>query len=73
MTWSATLNFFAAVAVSPPPTTVVAPRFVAAAIAAAIAAAVPLTVWIAERFDDHGRGHHDAAVGILKTIHDIFF
>jgi DNA-binding winged helix-turn-helix (wHTH) protein len=44
-----------------------------AAIAAAIAAAVPVTLWIAERFDDHGRAHHDAAVGILKTIHDIFF
>jgi DNA-binding winged helix-turn-helix (wHTH) protein len=44
-----------------------------AAIAAAVAAAVPLALWIAERFDDHDRSHHDAAVGILKTIHDIFF
>lgn len=44
-----------------------------AAVAAAVAAAVPLALWIAERFDDHDRAHHDAVVGILKTIHDIFF
>jgi DNA-binding winged helix-turn-helix (wHTH) protein len=44
-----------------------------AAVAAAVAAAVPLVLWIAERLDGDGRSHHDAAVGILKTIHDIFF
>src|SRR3954469_198294 len=37
VTLSATLNFLAAVAVSPPPTTVVAPEAVAFAIASAIA------------------------------------
>jgi DNA-binding winged helix-turn-helix (wHTH) protein len=44
-----------------------------AAVAAAVAAVVPLGLWIAERFDGDGRSHHDAAMGILKTIHDIFF
>src|SRR5258708_9559331 len=41
VTWSATLNFLAAVAVSPPPTTVVAPAAVAAAMAAAMALVEP--------------------------------
>src|SRR3954469_1843026 len=41
VTLSATLNFFAAVAVSPPPTTVVAPRAVACAIESAIALVEP--------------------------------
>jgi DNA-binding winged helix-turn-helix (wHTH) protein len=41
---------------------------------AAAAAAVPLVFWIAERLEGHsGRAHHDAAVGILKTIHDLIF
>jgi DNA-binding winged helix-turn-helix (wHTH) protein len=44
------------------------------AIAAAVAAALPLIFWIAERLEGHsGRAHHDAAVGILKTIHDMIF
>jgi DNA-binding winged helix-turn-helix (wHTH) protein len=44
------------------------------AIAAAAAAAIPLIFWIAERLEGHsGRAHHDAAVGILKTIHDLIF
>src|SRR5436190_22870424 len=41
VTLSATLNFFAAVAVSPPPTTVVAPLAVAFAMAAAMALVDP--------------------------------
>src|SRR3954469_14110706 len=41
VTLSSTLNFFAAVAVSPPPTTVVAPDAVAFAIASAIAFVEP--------------------------------
>src|SRR4051812_46313772 len=41
VTLSATLNFFAAVAVSPPPTTVVAPFAVASATASAIALVAP--------------------------------
>src|SRR3954469_22198660 len=41
VTLSATLNFFAAVAVSPPPTTVVAPLAVASATASAIALVEP--------------------------------
>jgi DNA-binding winged helix-turn-helix (wHTH) protein len=41
---------------------------------AAAAAAVPLVFWIAERLEGHsGRAHHDAAVGILKTLHDLIF
>jgi DNA-binding winged helix-turn-helix (wHTH) protein len=44
------------------------------AIAAAAAAAIPLILWIAERLEGRsGRAHHDAAVGILKTIHDLIF
>jgi DNA-binding winged helix-turn-helix (wHTH) protein len=44
------------------------------AIAAAVAAALPLIFWIAERLEGHsGRAHHDAAVGILRTIHDMIF
>jgi DNA-binding winged helix-turn-helix (wHTH) protein len=45
-----------------------------AAIATAAAAAIPLIFWIAERLETHsGRAHHDAAVGILRTIHDLIF
>jgi DNA-binding winged helix-turn-helix (wHTH) protein len=45
-----------------------------AALAVAVAAAVPLAFWIAERLEGpSGRAHHDAVVGILKTIHDIIF
>jgi DNA-binding winged helix-turn-helix (wHTH) protein len=45
-----------------------------AALAAAVAAAVPLAFWIAERLEGpSGRAHHDAVVGVLKTIHDIIF
>lgn len=46
-----------------------------AAIMAAVAAGLPLALWIAERLDGHsdGRAHHDAAVGILKAIHDLIF
>jgi DNA-binding winged helix-turn-helix (wHTH) protein len=45
-----------------------------AAIAAAVAAALPLIFWIGERLEGQsGMAHHDAAVGILKAIHDIFF
>jgi hypothetical protein len=44
------------------------------AVAAAVAAALPLIFWIAERLEGpSGRAHHDAAVGILKTIHDLVF
>ncbi len=45
-----------------------------AALAAAFAAAVPLAFWIAESLETHpNRAHHDAVVGILKTIHDLIF
>ena len=45
-----------------------------AALAAAFAAAVPLAFWIAESLETHpDRAHHDAVVGILKTIHDLIF
>jgi hypothetical protein len=44
------------------------------AMAAALAAALPLILWIAERLEGpSGKPHHDAAVGILKTIHDLIF
>ncbi len=53
MTLSATLNFFAAVAVSPPPTTVVAPRTVASAMAAAkgVKITLPVDFICADKFD----------------------
>jgi DNA-binding winged helix-turn-helix (wHTH) protein len=45
-----------------------------AALAAAAVAALPILFWIAERLEGHsGRAHHDAAVGILKTLHDVIF
>jgi DNA-binding winged helix-turn-helix (wHTH) protein len=45
-----------------------------AAIAAAVAAALPLIFWIGERLEGQsGRAHHDVAVGILKSIHDLIF
>jgi len=45
-----------------------------AALAAAVAAAAPLAFWIAERLEGpSGRAHHDAVVGVLKTIHDLIF
>jgi DNA-binding winged helix-turn-helix (wHTH) protein len=44
------------------------------AIAAGLAAALLFIFWIAERLEGHsGRAHHDAAVGIVKTIHDMIF
>jgi DNA-binding winged helix-turn-helix (wHTH) protein len=50
------------------------PRRRRVALAAAAAAAVPLIFWIAERLEGHsGRAHHDAALGILKTLHDLIF
>lgn len=45
-----------------------------ATLAAAIAAALPLVFWVAERLEgESGRAHHDAVVGVLKTIHDLIF
>ena len=46
-----------------------------AAAAAAIAASLVGILWIAERLEgpSGGRAHHDAAIGVLQTLHDLIF
>jgi DNA-binding winged helix-turn-helix (wHTH) protein len=55
-------------------TIVTVPRRRAFKIAAA-AAAVAAAFWVAEQLEGPGggRAHHDAAVGILKALHDLIF
>jgi DNA-binding winged helix-turn-helix (wHTH) protein len=46
-----------------------------APIAAAMAAGLVVAFWIAERLESHSTGcsHHEAAMGVLKTLHDLIF
>jgi DNA-binding winged helix-turn-helix (wHTH) protein len=58
-----------------PPVNGLSPRRKRRTIIAAVAASLVAVLWVAERLEgpSDGRAHHDAAIAVLKTIHDLIF